>query len=352
MEIQCEAQESGGAAIGVKYTHKGPGGCAMIQMGVALDGSQMQFWPIRGMQTNPKEPAPMVSAFLISDRERMWGRECPKCHAYFRTNHPEEYSICPYCACRARNDEFTTKNQRAFIDQIRRGYIEAWESKRDVVLDLDAIADALPENRPTWVYNEERQQNTYTCMVPKCDTRYDVLGRYAGCPTCGRRNSLQVFVSDLAKLNDRVETVAAEEDVTVEPDFVSRAFSDFEAMAKDLQGQLAILPLTPRRRKMVKGLSFQRLEEAAQSIEAWFGIDMWASVSSAEKAFILQWLARRHLFVHNGGRVDEKYLAQTNDTTVRLHQQIEVRSSDVREVMRVLRICAEIFFTEYESIGH
>lgn len=137
-----------------------------------------------------------------------------------------------------------------------------------MVLDLDKIADGLPENRPGWAYNEERQQNTYVCKVAKCDTRYDVLGRYAGCPNCGYRNSLQVLDGDLTAVAEKLKLAGSEANAVVESDLLGRCFSDFEAMAKDVQGQLAILPATPRRRKQVEAISFQRMAEAQQNRQA------------------------------------------------------------------------------------
>src|SRR6187549_3437488 len=60
---------------------------AWVEMGIALDGSRMSYWPLRGVDCRPpEEPAPMVPAFLPADRTGLWGRVCPKCKGYFRTD--------------------------------------------------------------------------------------------------------------------------------------------------------------------------------------------------------------------------------------------------------------------------
>jgi hypothetical protein len=54
-----------------------------------------------------------------------------------------------------------------------------------------------------------------------------------------------------AKLTERPEC-------EVEWEKLSRCVSDSEAMARDIQNQLALLPATPRRKNEIKALSFPR----------------------------------------------------------------------------------------------
>ena len=59
---------------------------------------------------------------------------------------------------------------------------------------------------------------------------------------------------------------------------------------------------------------------------------------------------RRHVFVHNSGRIDQKYLDATRDGTVRLNQVIRVRSGEIRRLIPILRQCAKNLFAGYEAI--
>ena len=131
-----------------------------------------------------------------------------------------------------------------------------------MVMDMDAVAKSLPANRPDWAYAEERQQNRFKCA--RCQTSYDILGEHAGCPTCGKRNCLEVFGRHIA----RVEAAMARADSggEIDSDNLIKGFSAFEAMAKDIRQQLALFPATPRRKKEIAKLSFQqiRLAEEAQ----------------------------------------------------------------------------------------
>jgi hypothetical protein len=60
---------------------------------------------------------------------------------------------------------------------------------------------------------------------------------------------------------------------------------------------------------------------------------------------------RRHVLTHNGGRIDQKYLENTNDKSVRLNQKIIVGSSEIRRLIPLLRTCAQNLFQSFESIA-
>jgi hypothetical protein len=350
--IRFEAGEHGHpGGVGTRFSFSRPSPCSVMQMGASLDGLVLAFWPVYGVDSRtPPEPSPMVPVLLISDREGMWGRTCPKCAAYFRTNQAGNRAICPYCAHQGRTDQFTTENQRMFVARIVRAYIEAGAEKKESVLDLDQIADSLPENRPKWAYSEERQQNRFKCRSAGCGALYDVLGEYAGCPACGRRNSSQVLDCHLDELNEEMNLLGGARDEVVQWEKLARCFSDFEAMAKDIQNQLALFPATPRRRHEVEGLSFQRFAQAEANLEKWFGLRLTDGVAVGERTFMIKMLKRRHLFVHNGGRVDQDYLDQTGDTSVRLHEQLDVRRSEIYRLLPVLRKSAANLFAGYESM--
>jgi len=343
-------------SVSLGFTGSGPSGMALFQMGVSLDGKKLEYWPLGGLDMRPPEPpSPMVPVFIISDREQCFGRSCPKCHSYFRTNRPAPVLRCPYCSHMDRNATFTTPNQLQFIHKIRESYLAAWNEKRSVTIDLDKLADELPENRPAWIYSEERQQYSYECPSPDCETRYDILGEYAGCPTCGKRNSLQVFERHISEVEEQLDkaddALTDRQEREVEWEKLSRCISDFEAMARDLQGQLSLLPATPKRKRDIESMSFQNILKANECLQNWFSFDMLYHFSDDDKTFLNRMFNRRHVLIHNGGRIDQEYLDNTGDTSVRLNQKIVVRSKEIRRLLPLLRMVAKNLFQGFELIA-
>jgi len=343
-------------AVSFGFTHAGSFGMSLFQVGVSLDGKRLEYLPLGGLDTRPPEPpSPVIPVFVISDREQCFGRTCPKCHSYFRTDRPAPILRCPYCSHVDKNVAFTTPNQLQFIHKAREAFLAAVAGKRSTTIDLDKLADELPENRPAWAYSEERQQNSYDCPTHDCKTHFDILGEYAGCPTCGKRNSLQVFERHVSEIE--VQFKKADNELTdrqqreVEWEKLTRCISDFEAMARDLQSQLVLLPSTPKRKKDVGGISFQNLIKAGDCLQNWFGFDIFFRFSDDDKSFLNRMFNRRHVLAHNGGRIDQEYLDNTGDTTVRLNQKIVVRSNEIRRLLPLLRTVASNLFLGFESIA-
>jgi hypothetical protein len=130
----------------------GTGGLSYLPMHVSLDGERVVFSPMRGIDQRP--PSQMVPAFLPSDKTGLWGRSCPKCKSYFRTDGIEQYMFCPYCDCRAPAVAFTTQNQRDFLNRQRELWNIAFAGGDNVTIDLDGIASELPQ--PGTVYGRNR----------------------------------------------------------------------------------------------------------------------------------------------------------------------------------------------------
>ena len=334
-------------SVSMQWSGSGPQGASMFQLGVALDGSDVQFWPITGVDSRPPpDPVPFVSVLLGSDIELMWGRSCPKCGVYFRTNQPSAIIRCPYCGHRDTNFAFSTKNQKVFIERVRQAWIRVIAERKDVVMDMDAVSASLPENRPDWAYTEERQQNRFKCA--KCRTIYDILGEYAGCPTCGKRNDLEVFERHMTGVE--AKPPVAEGDREADSELLSKTLSGFEGLGNDIRKQLALLPALPKRKNEIAKLSFQQIRAAQEKLRQWLGLDLFESLSPADITFLDLMVHRRHVFVHNSGRIDQKYLDATRDGTVRLNQVITVRSEEIRRLIRILRQCAKNLFAGYEAI--
>jgi hypothetical protein len=147
-----------------------------------------------------------------------------------------------------------------------------------------------------------------------------------------------------AELKDRQER-------EVEWERLSRCISDFEAMARDIQKQLLLFPTTPKRKKDVEGISFQNILKANASLLDWFGFEMLSRFPEDDKAFLNRMFNRRHVLTHIGGRIDQEYLDNTGDTTVRLNQKVVVRSNEIRRLIPLLRTIAQNLFQGFESIA-
>src|SRR5262249_24947873 len=94
----------------------GTGMRALYMVAVSMDGTHLlDTVPAVGLGQTAVYPQPSVVAYIQSDEQGMWGRNCPACDRYFRTNHIFHTSVCPYCAKPAPSLTFISKAQRRYI---------------------------------------------------------------------------------------------------------------------------------------------------------------------------------------------------------------------------------------------
>jgi hypothetical protein len=215
-----------------------------------------------------------------------------------------------------------TAGQRRFVEAVCELTMKAAHADTDGehIIDMDEVADkvAKTSERPSFYYTEEKQQNHYTCTA--CGGDDDILGRYGYCSCCGTRNDLQELTLTIetinAKTRDRIK--AAEPLETAVPDAVSA----FDSAARQYVKQLAKwVPMKQGRRVSLEGALFHNLKKA-EDLKAWFGVDVFEGIDSRDAEFIRLMFCRRHVYEHNGGEVDQKYLDDSGDMSVRLKQAL------------------------------
>jgi Zn finger protein HypA/HybF involved in hydrogenase expression len=298
------------------------------------------------------------ATYLVSDREGLFGRVCPSCKSYFRTNCMKKKLICPYCSWKDENGAFTTENQKRFMFFCFKARDEAMTKRVKTVVDLGDAAKALPNNKPAWVYTEENQQHTFSCNKCKqynANIIFNILGEFGNCPSCGKRNYALVFESKMQLLQRQF----TEKDAGVkEPqrrseewkNLLVRCVSEFESLANDMRKQLLRIPSTQKRKNDLASLSFQRVLKAHECLKYWYGIEILGGFSDDDSAFLNKMFNRRHLVIHTGSRVDEEYLKNTKDPSVRLNQVIRVDSQEIRRLIALTKTATQNLISGYDSI--
>lgn len=232
-----------------------------------------------------------------------------------------------------------TQNQLQFIGNFCQAFVDAETKGETISIDLDALINTLSENKPGWVYAEERQQSKHHCAQCKCT--FDILGDYGVCPSCGHPNFHQVIVGKFDALEAHFKTV--DEAITdrhereVEWEKLTRCVSEFEALANTVRTHLLQLPATLARKAALANISFQRILTAAQRLEEWYGIDILRGMPEEDRQFLNLMFNRRHVFTHNAGRVDQEYIDNTGDNSVRVNQVIRLRSREIKRLLPLVR---------------
>lgn len=97
----------------------------------------------------------------------------------------------------------------------------------------------------------------------------------------------------------------------------------FDSFAGQYARQLLLhVPLTPARRALFEGMRFHNLKAVADKFKVAFDIEILHGLKSEDVDFETLLFHRRHIYEHNGGEADEKYIADSGDTSVRPKQAV------------------------------
>ncbi len=267
---------------------------------------------------------------IQSDSQGKFGHHCPQCNCYWRSGPWPK--VCPYCNTHAEGYQFLSKAQLRFTRHYCDVLIGALENieNGEVAIDMDEVADSVAKDvgdRPTFYIAEESQQCKFTCRA--CDEFNDILGRFGYCSLCGTRNDLAEFEDKIVMaIRGRLNTGAPPHDC------VRDAVAAFDTLVAQYAKQLAEqVPMTARRVERLTKYSFHDLDAVRIVLKDWFDIDLCADMKDNEVADVKLMFYRRHIYEHNGGEVDQKYLDKSGDTTVRLKQVIRETKEGVHALL-------------------
>ena len=323
----------------IGWTHSRPVPSALfavwaLPQGVAVAGINM------GGIGTPWNPPPVPGCFAVmigSDSQGKFGHQCPSCHGYWRSDAGPV--LCPYCAKRGDRHFFLSKAQRHYVAQYCHRLSEALDMEEDGehIIDMDAVADAAGTDveKPPFYYAEESQQKQFLCDC--CGAFNDIIGRFCYCSTCGSRNDLhELETATLTELRTRANSGGGYEAC------LSDTVGAFDIFVGQYVKQLiARIPLRSGRKARLERMRFHNLQTTVSELKAAFDIDILEKLKPDDVAFATLMFHRRHVYEHNGGVVDEKYLDDSGDKTVRFGQAIRETQSSVHRLIGVVAKMAE-----------
>ncbi|MGO9997099.1 MAG: hypothetical protein ACLPKW_05010 [Acetobacteraceae bacterium] len=299
----------------------------------------------------PPPPVPgCIPVFIASDSEGKFGFQCPRCQQYWRARGGA--NVCPYCGVRCDRYQFLSNAQRIYVqnycEKLKQGLNS--EEDGDHAIDMDAVADAAGQDidKPPFYYAEQSQQKQFNCSA--CGEFNDVLGRFVYCTVCGTRN-------DLSELENNI-IPAIRADLNgggVPSNSLKDIGSAFDTFVGQYTGQLIKnRPMRSTRRERIRKMRFHDLAATRKELIGGFDIDICEGLTPEDIATATRMFQRRHVYEHHGGEVDEKYLRDSGDTSVRLKQTIRETLGSVHEfanlVLRLGRNLHHGFHDIYEPI--
>jgi predicted nucleic acid-binding Zn-ribbon protein len=351
--IRCGVDGRRSYSLG--FRHSGPGPAALIGIyALAPHGIPVADFQMGGIGQpwDPPCPEGCFPVLLGSDSHELWGHQCPGCSGYFRNGHHSSlYPLtCPYCGLRDQAYQFLTDAQRAYVRHYVStllGGLDKLEpgTERKLVIDMDAVVDqAADQPKPDFYYATETQQTRYSCV--KCGDFNDIRGRYGYCASCGWRNNMATLKTSFTALRESLNGGHLSPDATVRS-----AVSEFDACCRDIVVQLTRkIPLKPSRRSDLERLVFHDVDSPTISaLKSMFDIDLLRGLDD-EIRFVKLMMHRRHLYEHNAGVADERYVRMSGDPDAREGVLVRETQANVHRLLSDLTRMAENLESDFHEI--
>ncbi|MEU6553662.1 hypothetical protein ABZ915_25790 [Streptomyces sp. NPDC046915] len=294
-----------------------------------------------------------------SDDNGFFGRQCPECSLVFRMDVqqyealPDSLALwCVYCGHHAEHSEFMTEQQR---DRIMRAAGDF--AMQMVSQELDKMFGGLARTsrggsisfsyrsqpfypRPLPGIDEEQLVRVRTCAG--CQNNYAVFGEHRYCPVCGQLPAASVafdaLQADTARL-DALEALPTDAKALLREqgvftrnwvDTVENVVGVVEALASSL-----FRAAVPNAASLLngKGAIFQRLDHMADLIVTAGFPDLRTTLGSQTWQRLLETWAARHVFTHNDGIVDEKYLIKVPGSSAQIGQRLVLTETMCRSAL-------------------
>ncbi len=303
---------------------------------------------------------------IPSDEHGFFGRQCPSCRQIFRVDGddydalPDDLELwCVYCGHHEDHSEFMTQQQLDRVTRVaedlgtqivgqaldkafggfRSRSRRSSRSGFGFSIDIKYRSEPFyPEPLPG--IDEEKLVRVRTCAG--CALRYAVFGEHRFCPVCGKLPAAVVALDALSAETARLdglrqlppETAAALREQGV----FTRLWVD---TLKNLVGVVEALGSAvfsdavsdAQQRLNGKGNIFQRLDDTADLFVAAGYSDLRVVLDADLWQRLIEFWAMRHVFTHNDGLVDAKFLTKVPASPARIGQRLTFTEQKCRQAV-------------------
>ena len=333
--------------------------------------------PHKIQRTGPDQYS--MSIALPTDAQGMLARECPSltCSpAYFKVKpgtgitKGQEQAFCPYCAHKAEPNDFTTKAQLKYAEELVTS--EAMEGIDRMFKEALGLGPSgkktfggglltmeMSYNPGTksavWRPFEEVLQRDLTC--PKCSLDHSVFGIATWCPDCGsdiflthvskEYQVVRLILSDVDNRRERLGDRVAVRDIE---NALEDCVSIFEAVLKTMTRRfLRVAHSSEDTEEILRkrvGIKYQSIPLAAEVAFQQFSFPLFGSLKSEEQEDLKLIFEKRHPITHNLGIVDKKYLEKVASG--------ELEGRDIRvfpeEIAKAIDLCLKVLADFYPKV--
>ena len=298
------------------------------------------------------------------DDHGFFGRECPSCRRIFLVCSNDYEALpdnlrlwCVYCGYNDDHSEFLTSQQRARVMSLAED-VGLQIVHHELVRALRPLRGGArcgsrmsfqppsspPRPRPLPGVREEQLVRERQCSA--CRMRYAIFGEHRFCPVCGSLPPAQTAADGLDAETTRLDAfrvlppdirAALREQGVLDRQYVD-AIDNVVSVVESAASAIFAERVTGAAALIKgKGNVFQRLDDLADLFTTHLSKDLSASIGPLWHDLQRAW-AGRHVYAHNDGVIDDRYIKAVPAATSRRGQRLKVTEEDARRSIDNARV--------------
>jgi Zn finger protein HypA/HybF involved in hydrogenase expression len=267
------------------------------------------------------------------------GRECnnTECKRYFKVHSDSMISkmFCPYCGIQFSNNQLWTTDQNKYIDEVvkEKASEYAHNAIAQMLKDLSHNTSNNKYVKITTKVNPYRQKNISPnykekqvdseLVCPSCNFRFQVFGIFGYCPGCRSENlliydaNLDIIKKDILADNNSQRSLR-------------HAYSDLVSTFESFCNRKAALITKDTTR-------FQMLFETRKFFKDKLGEDILEELDNDKLLSLRRVFQKRHVYEHNHGVINEKYIRVIPEDSHLLNQKAELSLDEFINASQAMR---------------
>jgi len=271
------------------------------------------------------------------------GRKCKCCAKYFKIE--ECFSLptihCPYCEESYNADDFLTtdqsehtkKNAVAEVEHmVKMAFQDMLRGAVGNSKNLSFTPETIHKRNISPDYQEREVDSEIQC--PNCDLNFQVYGIFGYCPGCKSENIL-LYDANIKIIELEIESSNNPQRQLrhAYSDLVSTFESSCLNKAKKISND--------------KNCRFQNISDARKFFKKHLNLNILKDLSDDDKLILRRVFQKRHLYEHDQGIINDKYVRMIPEDIKKLNQKAILSLNELKKAANIIRI---ILLTLVENI--
>ena len=274
----------------------------------------------------------------IPTQDGFFGRECnnPDCKRYFKIhqNSLKDEMYCPYCSLLFNKNELWAQDDLKYaqenLEEEAKTYVSTEFSQ--MLSETFGKQSGSSKNssfsykigspyRKKYISPPTEKEVDSEIECSECKAKFQVYGIFGYCPLCKCDNiiiydtNISIIFTEIENASDKNRSLRY-----VYNDLVS-TFEDF----------------CKKRNKSRKKYNFQNLEIAENFFKDEFGISLFNGLDNDEILTIKKLFQKRHIYQHNKGVIDQKYIDIIPEDGSLLNQIAPLEIEEFKDATHIIR---------------